>query len=121
MRRLAVNRRKEQKKVTLMEEPKIPSGESNITPLRAEAAFYTIAEAARLMGVSSQTIKEWVARGFIKWSRQGDRVVIARADVDEFLPIARALNEIEPLDEEELIESIRDGRRPVVWPKEGQE
>ncbi len=81
-------------------------------------AFYTTSEAAHIIGVTAQTIKNWVARGIIKGYRLGGRIVIPADVVDAYRPLADAARSIDPLpSREELIEAIQRGRRPVQWPE----
>ncbi len=82
-------------------------------------AFYTASEAATIIGVTSQTVKNWVTRGILKGYRLGGRVVIPVDSIDAYRPLANALISIEPLpSQEELNEEIQRSRRPVVWPKD---
>lgn len=89
--------------------------------LQAVKPFYTTTEAAELVGVTGQTVKNWVARGILKGYRLGGRIVIPRAELDEYRSIAEAAKAIEPLPtRNELVEEVRAGRRRVVWPEEKQ-
>jgi excisionase family DNA binding protein len=84
---------------------------------RAERPYYTVSEAAELVGVSGQTIKNWAKRGIIQAYRLGGRIVIPRAELDSYRPTAEAVKGIEPVGtDEEIIELIRAGRRKFVWP-----
>lgn len=89
---------------------------------RAVKPFYTTTEAAEMVGVTGQTIKNWVARDILKGYRLGGRIVIPRAELDEYRSIAEAAKAIEPLPtRNELVEEVRAGRRRVVWPEQKQE
>lgn len=84
---------------------------------QTERRFYTTAEAGRLIGVSSQTIKNWVARGLLVGYRLGGRVVIPLAALEEYRRLGSALQAIEPLPPvEQIVRDVRAGRRRVVWP-----
>ena len=84
---------------------------------RTERQFYTTAEAGRIIGVTPQTIKNWVARGLLAGYRLGGRVVIPRAALEGYRPLGEALQAIDPLPPlGEMVSDIRAGRRPVVWP-----
>lgn len=84
---------------------------------QADRPFYTASEAARLVGVTGQTIKNWVARGILTGYRLGRRVVIPRTELDGYRALAEAAKTIEPLpDRAALVEEVRRGRRPVAWP-----
>ena len=89
---------------------------------QAVKPFYTTTEAAELVGVTGQTIKNWVARSILKGYRLGGRIVIPRAELDEYRSIAEAAKAIGPLPtRNELVEEVRAGRRRVVWPEQKQE
>lgn len=79
---------------------------------QSERQFYTTAEAGRLIGVTPQTIKNWVARGLLAGYRLGGRIVIPRAALDEYRDLGAAMRAIEPLPPiEEIVRDIRAGRR----------
>lgn len=81
--------------------------------------YYTVAEAAELVGVSGQTIKNWVSRGMLKGYRLGGRIIIPRNELDDYRSLAEASKALDPTpSREEIIETIRAGRRPFVWPIE---
>ncbi len=83
--------------------------------------YYTTTEAAELVGVTPQTIKNWVARGILKGYRLGGRVVIPRTALADYRPLAEASKALEPLPaEEEIIDTIRAGRRPISWEDLGE-
>lgn len=84
---------------------------------QAERQFYTTSEASRIIGVSAQTIKNWVARGLLAGYRLGGRVVIPRAALDDYRPLGAALQAIEPLPPvEQIVDDVRTRRKSVVWP-----
>jgi len=86
---------------------------------KSERPFYTVTEAAKLVGVSGQTIKNWVSRGMLQGYRLGGRIVIPRAALDDYKPLAEAAKGLDPLpDVGEVIASIREGRRRFIWPIE---
>ena len=53
-------------------------------PRAALAGYMTTGEAARLIGVSAQTIKNWVDQGRLVGSRVGGRILVARRSVQMF-------------------------------------
>jgi excisionase family DNA binding protein len=53
-------------------------------PHAALAGFMTTGEAARLIGVSVQTIKNWVDQGRLVGSRVGGRTLVTRVSVQAF-------------------------------------
>ena len=89
---------------------------------KTERPYYTVSEAAELIGVSGQTVKNWISRGMLKGYRLGGRIVIPRAELDGYRPIAEALKGLDPTPPtEEIVARIQAGRRPFVWPDETQE
>ena len=86
---------------------------------RAQKQFYTTGEAAQLVGVTGQTIKNWVSRGILTGYRLGGRIVIPARELEGYRPLAEASKALEPTpDREELVEAVRAGRRRFVWPEE---
>ncbi len=53
-------------------------------PRTALGGYMTTGEAARLVGVSAQTIKNWVAQGRLVGSRVGGRTLVTRQSVQLF-------------------------------------
>ena len=53
-------------------------------PRTALAGYMTTGEAARLIGVSAQTVKNWVAQGRLVGSRVGGRTLVTRRSVQSF-------------------------------------
>ena len=53
-------------------------------PRAALGGYMTTGEAARLIGVSPQTIKNWVAQGRLTGSRVGGRMLVTRRSVQGF-------------------------------------
>ena len=89
---------------------------------KTERPYYTVSEAAELIGVSGQTVKNWISRGLMDGYKLGGRIVIPRAELDDYRPIAEASQGIEPLpSREEIVEAVRAGRRRFVWPVEPKE
>lgn len=89
---------------------------------KAERPYYTVTEAAELIGVSGQTVKNWISRGMLKGYRLGGRIVIPRTELDDYRPMAEASKAIEPLPPlEEIIDAIRAGRRRFIWPVDPEE
>lgn len=79
--------------------------------------FYTTSEAGRIIGVSAQTIKNWVARGLLVGYRLGGRTVIPHAALEEYRTLGAALDAIEPLPAvEQVVDDLRAQRKPVTWP-----
>ncbi|MGZ3600849.1 MAG: helix-turn-helix domain-containing protein [Ktedonobacterales bacterium] len=84
---------------------------------KTERPYYTVTKAADLIGVSGQTVKNWISRGMLKGYRLGGRIVIPRTELDDYRPIAEALKGIDPVpSDEEIVDLVRSGRRKFVWP-----
>ena len=89
---------------------------------KRERPYYTVTEAAELVGVSGQTIKNWISRDMLKGYRLGGRIVIPRSELDDYRPIAEAFQGLDPEpSDEEIAEEIRAGRRRFVWRVEPKE
>lgn len=71
----------------------------------------TTTETGDLIGVTGQTIKNWVKAGTFPGYRVGNRIMISRAVVEEYVRCARMSLDIEELSDEEAAELIREGRR----------
>jgi len=71
----------------------------------------TTAETGDLIGVTGQTIKNWVKAGTFPGYRVGNRIMISRAVVEGYVRCARTSLDIEELSDEEAAELIREGRR----------
>jgi excisionase family DNA binding protein len=84
------------------------------TPAPALRGYMTTGQAARLIGVSLQTIKNWVKSGRLEGEPIGGRVLVRRASIQRFLDqLAPALTtELEPLSEEEL--NAAEGEQEAV-------
>jgi excisionase family DNA binding protein len=88
---------------------------------KAERPYYTVSEVAELIGVSGQTVKNWISRDMLKGYRLGGRIVIPRSELDDYRSMAEASKSIEPLpSREEIVDAIREGRRHFLWPMEPQ-
>jgi excisionase family DNA binding protein len=84
---------------------------------KAERPYYTVSEAAALIGVSGQTVKNWISRGLLDGYRLGGRIVIPRAILDSYRPLADALKALDPTPPtDEILRHINAGRRPFTWP-----
>ena len=89
---------------------------------KRERPYYTVSEAAELVGVSGQTIKNWISRDMLKGYRLGGRIVIPRPELDDYRPIAEAFQGLDPEPtDQEIAEEIRAGRRRFVWRVEPKE
>lgn len=84
---------------------------------QADRQFYTSAEAGRLIGVSAQTIKNWVGRGLLEGHRLGGRMVIPRSALRDYRELAEAMQALDPLPPvEQIVDDVRAQRKPVNWP-----
>lgn len=71
----------------------------------------TTAETGDLIGVTGQTIKNWVKAGTFPGYRVGNRIMISRAVVEEYVHRARTSLDVEDLSDGAAAALIREGRR----------
>lgn len=76
--------------------------------------FLTTTRAGELLGVTGQTIKNWVREGQLAGYRIGGRVVIPRQAVEAYVRRARGSLDLEDFSDEEAAELVADGRRRRV-------
>lgn len=89
---------------------------------KSERPYYTVSEAAELIGVSGQTVKNWISRGLMKGYRLGGRIVVPRDELDDYRAMAEASKGIDPLpSREEVVAAIQAGRKRFIWPVEPEE
>lgn len=119
---MAVSRRLEEQGA--VEDAKVV--ERLVSALTAERSkkqrpYYTVSEAAEFVGVSGQTVKNWISRGILKGYHLGGRVVIPRSELDDYRSMAEASKGIElPVTREEIVEAVQAGRRRFIWPVESR-
>jgi excisionase family DNA binding protein len=77
-------------------------------PRSALAGYMTTGEAARLIGVSAQTIKNWVDQGRLVGSRVGGRMLVARRSVQMFFDSVGTAPE--PAEDEDVHRAEADDR-----------
>jgi excisionase family DNA binding protein len=73
----------------------------------------TAPRAGELLGVSGQTIKNWVCAGQLPAYRIGGRVMISRAAAEEYVRRARAALDLEELPDDEIVRLIDEEREPA--------
>ncbi|HLJ82059.1 MAG TPA: helix-turn-helix domain-containing protein [Ktedonobacterales bacterium] len=96
--------------------------ELTATQPKTERPYYTVSEAAEFIGVSGQTVKNWISRGLMKGYRLGGRIVVPRSELDDYRSMAEASKGIDPLpSREEVVEAIQAGRKRFIWPVEPEE
>jgi excisionase family DNA binding protein len=72
----------------------------------------TSTEAGELLGVTGQTIKNWVRQGRLQGYRVGGRIMVPKDAVAEYVERARRSLELEVLSDEEAARLVEEGRRP---------
>ena len=81
--------------------------------------YLTTGEVARRIGVSRQSIVNWVKKGWLDGVRLGGRIMIPRtalAEFDDLLAIFDALDEDRPpATIEEINEALAPGRKDWTW------
>ena len=70
----------------------------------------TTTQAGELLGVTGQTIKNWVRSGQLAGFRVGGRIMIPRDVVADYVRRARASLELAPLSDTEAAELVAEGR-----------
>lgn len=89
---------------------------------KSERPYYTVSEAAELIGVSGQTVKNWISRSMLAGYRLGGRIVIPRRALDSYQSVAEALKGIDPMPSDaEIVEQIRAGQQKFIWPTTPEE
>lgn len=71
----------------------------------------TSTEAGQLLGVSGQTIKNWVRQGQLQGYRVGGRIMIPKDVVADYVQRARRSLELDVLSDEEAADLVEEGRR----------
>jgi excisionase family DNA binding protein len=83
------------------------------------ATFLTTGEVAQRVGVSRQTIVNWVKRGLLPGVRLGGRTLVAPAALRRFAKLEGILDELDaerpPATPEEAAEKTRQTRRGWSW------
>jgi excisionase family DNA binding protein len=72
----------------------------------------TTTEAGDVLGVSGQTIKNWVRQGHLKGFRVGARIMVPKDAVDDYVRRARGSLDLEAISDEEATRLVEEGRRP---------
>lgn len=82
---------------------------------RSTKAYLTTTQAGQRLGVSHQTIKNWVKKGLIKGKRIGGRILIPASVFEGFEKLEEASNALEPYlesySQEEISSIIDKGRK----------
>lgn len=71
----------------------------------------TSREAGELVGVTGQTIKNWVRQGQLEGYRVGSRIMIPKNVVASYVSRARQSLELDALSEEDAAVLVEEGRR----------
>jgi excisionase family DNA binding protein len=78
------------------------------------ARFMTTGQVAARLGVSRQTVVNWIKRGVIPGVRLGGRLVVPLSVMERFAPIEQMLNELDdelpPLRPEEAVSLVATDR-----------
>lgn len=90
-----------------------------VSSAKQEGQLLTTGQVASRLGVSRQTIINWVKREIIPGIRLGGRVMIPAATLKSFSKIERILDELdaehEPLTPEEAAKIVSQGREHFTW------
>jgi excisionase family DNA binding protein len=71
----------------------------------------TTTEAGAVLGVSGQTIKNWVRQGQIQGYRVGSRIMVPRDALADYVRRARRSLDLEVISDEEAAALVDEGRR----------
>jgi len=71
----------------------------------------TSTQAGELLGVTGQTIKNWVRQGQLEAYRVGGRIMVPREAVTEYVRRARTSLDLEEISDSEAAELVAEGRR----------
>jgi excisionase family DNA binding protein len=72
----------------------------------------TTTEAGDVLGVSGQTIKNWVRQAQLPGYRVGGRIMVPRDAVAEYVQRARRSLELDVISDDEAARLVDEGRRP---------
>jgi excisionase family DNA binding protein len=88
------------------------------------APFLTTGEVAQRVGVSRQTVVNWVKRGILPGGRLGGRTLIAPAALRRFAKLEAILDELDaerpPATPDEAAKSVQQTRKRSHWPQQKQ-
>ena len=88
-------------------------------PARDEPIWLTTGAVAKRVGVSRQTIVNWVKRGILPGRRVGGRILIHPDSLANFAPLERLLDELDaacpPLVPEEAASRVAITRKGWTW------
>jgi excisionase family DNA binding protein len=80
-------------------------------PALGSLDLLTSTEAGDLVGVTGQTIKNWVKDGRMKAYRVGNRIMVPRSVVEDYVREAGTLLELEEVTDEEAARLVNEARR----------
>lgn len=93
-----------------------PAGSTSST---SQSPWLTTGEVARRVGVSRQTVVNWVNRGILPGTRLGGRTLIAPSALDRFANLERILDDLDterpPATPREAAASVAQTRRGWTW------
>ncbi|MCC6626576.1 MAG: helix-turn-helix domain-containing protein [Chloroflexi bacterium] len=72
----------------------------------------TTGQAGELLGVTGQTIKNWVRGGKLDGYRVGGRIMISRQAMEAYVRRARTSFDLPDLTDDEIVQLIDDDRAP---------
>ncbi|HFQ93336.1 MAG TPA: helix-turn-helix domain-containing protein, partial [Anaerolineae bacterium] len=84
-----------------------------------QPAYLTTGEVARRIGVSRQTVVNWVKKGWLKGRRIGGRIIIPRGALSEFDDLLTVFDALDadrpPATDEEINAALEPERRNWTW------
>jgi excisionase family DNA binding protein len=86
--------------------------------------YLTTGQVAQRIGVSRQTVVNWVKKGLLPGKRVGGRTLIAPTALQDFAKIERVLDALDaerpPLTPTEAAAQVRSSRKGWVWRQPGK-
>lgn len=81
--------------------------------------YFTTGQVARRLGVSRQTIVNWIKQGYLPGERVGARMMVPASAFDQYAEIEKVLDALDaerpPLTPEEAAEVVARGREHWTW------
>jgi excisionase family DNA binding protein len=81
--------------------------------------YFTTGQVARRLGVSRQTIVNWIKQGYLPGERVGARMMVPASAFDQYAEIEKVLDALDaerpPLTPEEAAEVVGRGREHWTW------
>lgn len=91
----------------------------NVRGRRSSSAYATTTEVARRLGVSRQTVVNWIKRGLLSGIKLGSRLVVPASALAKLEEIERLLNTVDdggtPYPTEDQLRTLHEDREQWTW------